>query len=493
MALSRSLIFLINILCILLAIAAFLTQFFAVVTHYWKHQRTELKPLFSSQQRIRDDSHLDQRYGLFSRNVHLYSNNDQQMDTWTSTKFPLTNDQLALKQCYSNMPSLRGVILTCTEYIHSGSSCHCARYDYWNAFIAFEITALILLGLVVLISALLTTYYQGTLKPIGIGLSLIAFIFLLVGLILLGTHLKREVEHLGRSLPIIKQRLLHKIGTGTTSTAGERQQDYSYDKYREAQSILRRALKRQTDYYQARIEYNDTHYYQFSEQYKMFILYPYNNYTSSLYSQQYPYQHQRPTYYIVNETSSYEQQPVILTAHIDSTTRDLPALNKTFIFSHSRAWIGWSAILSIISLILSLLYPLLLTVSWLMGGNKKKTHKKNVTVKKPMEYTPVPTTPPDAIPQQTTATTIRYVPTDYDTRRLMMEEPFYDPFYRGGPRDARPLIVRDIVLRDDQLPPPEHYHLQRHYAPYHTHRPYRHPVDRQLPINIDVSPHSYRA
>ncbi|CAF1507846.1 unnamed protein product [Didymodactylos carnosus] len=491
MALSRNIIFLINILCILLAIAAFLTQFFAVVTHHWKYQRTQLKPLLSTQQRIRDDSRLDQRYGLFSRNVQLYSNNDQQMDVWTSTKFPLTNDQTALEQCYSNTPSLRGVFLTCSENIQSGPSCHCARYDYWNAFISFEIIALILLGLVVLISALLTTHFQEKLKPIGIGLSLLAFLFILIGLILLGTHLKRELEHLGHSLPVIKQRLLNKIGTRTTEG---RQRDYSADNYQEGESILRRAIKRQTDYYRTQLQspYNETHYYQFSEKHGTYILYPY---LSSSSQQQYSYQ--QPINYGQNQ-SSYGRQSAVIPPYTDYTNRDLQAINRKEIFRNSRAWIGWSAILSIISLILSLLYPLLLAVSWLMGGGKKekKEKKENTKIlrverKTTHEYTPVSTVP--IVEPQRAA---RYIPVDYDSRRPMIEEQQqhrqspHDTSYRGAPRDTRQ-FVRDMPFRDDQRPLPEHYQSQRQYSPHHAHRQHRHDVDRQLPVNIDVSSHSY--
>ena len=82
---------------------------------------------------------------------------------------------------------------------------------YWNAVIFFEITALVLLGLVVLISALLTTQYHGLLKPIGVALSFLAFLFLLIGLILILSYLKRETRSIADVYPYVHSRLVHQL------------------------------------------------------------------------------------------------------------------------------------------------------------------------------------------------------------------------------------------------------------------------------------------
>ena len=91
-ATTRNLIRLLNILALLLAIAAFLLQLFAVLSHHWKWQVTGLRSLISptyhyAQPNVYEDSRLDQEYGLFSRQVKLYANNDEQLDLWASTTF----------------------------------------------------------------------------------------------------------------------------------------------------------------------------------------------------------------------------------------------------------------------------------------------------------------------------------------------------------------------------------------------------------------------
>jgi hypothetical protein len=365
---KKNLVRLLNILALLLAITAFVLQFLAVITHAWKHQVTNLKPLFSPNDRpstqayVSDDSRIDQRYGLFTRDVKVYANNDEQLDVWGSTRFPrIDNGDGDLHICLSRTSTLRGSLLTCANRLNSPQECHCRRYPHWNAIIFFEIAALILLGLVVLASALLTTQYRGLLKLIGAALSFLAFLFLLVGLIVLLSYLKRETRTIADAYPHDNAKFNTLIG-----------QRY--------QSVLHKAVRREAhETYRAyslspgQHPYNQTHFQQYSEQENKWVYLPYSSLSSAAYAPRSQGTAQRTT-----------------------TARPLrnaygPLIGYDEVYENTRACIGWSAVLSILALILSLLLPLILAFSWLKGdkpGPDSKTTTTITTVE--TGYIPVP-------------------------------------------------------------------------------------------------------
>ena len=182
---TGNLLRLVSLLAVLLAIAAFLLQLFAVLTHQWKWQVTYLRPLVSSsgyhyaQPNVYEDSRLQQVYGLYSRDVKVYANNDEQFDVTASTRFPRIDDgEENLHYCLSQTSTLRGAFLTCSEQVNSPEQCHCRRYPYWKWVIFFEIAALVLLGLVVFLAALQLTSLGDKLRPVAAGLAFLAFLFL---------------------------------------------------------------------------------------------------------------------------------------------------------------------------------------------------------------------------------------------------------------------------------------------------------------------------
>ncbi|CAF5204695.1 unnamed protein product, partial [Rotaria magnacalcarata] len=266
----KNLIRLLNILALLLAITAFVLQFFAVISHNWKWQTTNLQPIFTAKNRpasvnVYDDSRIEQRYGLFSRHVKVFAHNDEQVDALASTRFPrLDNGEEDLHQCLSQTSTLRGSLLTCSDRINSPGQCHCRRYPHWNAIIFFEITALILLGLVVLVSALLSTQYHGLLKPIGILLSFIAFLFLLLGLILLLSYIKRETRTISDTYPHTHARLANQVAQHFHALSHKIVRRQAHETYR-AYSLA-----------PGQHPYNQTHFQQYSEQAGAWVQLPYS-------------------------------------------------------------------------------------------------------------------------------------------------------------------------------------------------------------------------
>jgi hypothetical protein len=363
----QNLVRLLNILALLLAITAFLLQFFAVITHAWKHQVTNLQPLLSpaggpAQAYVSPDSRIDQNYGLFTRGVKLYANNDQQLDLKASTRFPrLDNGSEELNQCLSQTSTLRGALLTCNKRLNSPGTCHCRRYPYWNAVIFFEVAALILLGLVVVAISLLTTQFRDLLKLAGLALSFLAFIFLLVGLILLLSYLKRETNTIADTYPHIYSRWGNQASP----------------RY---QSVLHKAVRREAhETYRAyslqpgQHPYNQSHFQQYSEQQNAWVYIPYSSLASSNYAPR----------------AQNAAQPT-------TTPRPLrnaygPVIYSDQVHENTKAYIGWSAVLSILAAILALLIPLILAYSWLQGKQLGPEVKTVTTTTVKTEYVPVPT------------------------------------------------------------------------------------------------------
>ncbi len=406
---ARNLIRLLNILALLLAITAFLLQFFAVLTHAWKYQTTHLQPLLAANDRsaqgVPEDSRLDQSYGLFSRGVKVYANNDEQLNTWASTRFPrVDNGDDDLHQCLSQTNSLRGSILACNNRLRNTEQCHCRRYPHWNAIIFFEITALVLLGLVVVIASLLTTQYHGLLKQVGAALAFLAFLFLLIGLILILSTLKRETRTIADAYPHDHARLVSQVN---------QRQRYP--------TVLHQAIRRQAhETYRAyslspgQHPYNDTHFQQYSEQDNAWVYLPYTSLRGTAYAPRQQSATQRTT-----------------------TGRPLrsnygPVLGYDQVYEHTRARIGWSTVLSILSLIPALLLPALLGYSW-MTGKKLGPENKTVTT-------------------TTTSVKTEYVPVPQDVtvETVPLNRPTGVDAIRQGPYDTHGVRQGETGHRDDQ-------------------------------------------
>jgi flagellar basal body-associated protein FliL len=391
-AATQHLITLLNILILLLAIAAFILQLFAVLTHSWKYQITNLQPLLAPKDRpiqahVPDDSRIYQRYGLYTRDVKVYANNDQQLGIWSNTLFPrLDNGHGDLNQCLSQTSTLRASLLVCSKHINSPGQCHCRRYPHWNAIIFFEIAALILLGLVVVISALLSTQYHGLLKPVGVALSFLAFLFLLIGLILILSYLKRETRTIAEAYPHVHSKIATQLN-------------------QRHQTVLHKAVRRQAhETYRAyslspgQHPYNQTHFQQYSEKDTAWVYIPYSSLSAAAYA---PYSQGAAT---------------------QRTTTGLPLRNEygpligeDQVFENTKAGIGFSTVLSIIALILSLLLPLILAFSWLtakkLDPTTGKTQKTETTTTIRTEYIPVPLeATAETVPLNQTNETIRQEP-----------------------------------------------------------------------------------
>jgi len=367
----RNLIRLLNTLALLLAITAFLLQLFAVLTHAWKYQVTSLPTLVSpndnrAQAYVSDDSRLDQSYGLFSRDVKVYANNDEQLDVSASTRFPrIDNGEGDLSQCLAQTSTLRGSLLACNKRLNPAGSCHCRRYPHWNAIIFFEIAALVLLGLVVVLIALFSTQYRNLLKPVAVGLAFLAFLFLLIGLIILLSTLKRETRTIADTYPHVSSRWSNQLSQHYQSglhKVGRREAHETY-----------RAFSLQAGQH----AYNQTHFQQFSDQKNAWVYVPYSSLAA-------PAAH-----------AAYAPRAQGA-AQRTTTTRPLrnaygPQIGYDQVYESTRARLGWSAILSILAAILSLLLPLLLAYSWLTSKKlgPETTTVTTTTVK--TEYVPVPT------------------------------------------------------------------------------------------------------
>ena len=364
----RNLERLLNTLALLLAIAAFLLQLFAVLTHAWKYQVTNLQPLLApagqpAQAYVSDDSRIDQRYGLFSRDVKVYANNDEQLNVWASTRFPrLDNGEDDFHQCLAKSTTLRGSLLTCNRRLNSPGTCHCRRYPHWNATIFFEIAGLVLLGLLVVVIALFTTHYRNLLKPIAALLAFLAFLFLLIGLILLFSYLKRETRNIADTYPHVHSRLGNQVN-----------QRY--------QSVLHKAVRREAhETYRAfslqpgQHPYNQTHFQQYSEDRGAWVYYPYTSSSGAAYAPR----------------SQSATQRATTAAPLRNTYG--PVIGYDQVYGNTRARIGWSAVLSILATILSLLLPLILAFS-LLTGKKIPADPRTVTTTTTTyktEYVPVP-------------------------------------------------------------------------------------------------------
>lgn len=362
----RNLERLLNTLALLLAITAFLLQLFAVLTHAWKYQVTNLQPLVAAADRsgrtfAPEDARLDQSYGLFSRKVKLYSNNDEQLDVCASTRFPRAdNGDDDLHQCLAKSTTLRGSLLTCNKRLNSPDTCNCRRYPHWNAIIFFEIAALVLLGLLVVAIALFTTNFRNLLKPVAVLLSFLAFLFLLIGLILLLSYLKRETRNIADTYPHVYTRLGNQVN-----------QRY--------QSVLHKAVRREAhETYRAyslqpgQHPYNETHYQQYSEQRGAWVYYPYSGASAAAYAPRSQTATQRTTNAPLRNTYG-------------------PTFGYDQVYENTRARIGWSAVLSILATILSLLLPLLLAYS-LLTAKKIPAEPRTVTTTTTTyktEYVPV--------------------------------------------------------------------------------------------------------
>jgi hypothetical protein len=464
---TKDLIRLINILTLLLAITAFLLQLFAVLTHHWKWQITGLRPIISpnyhyAEPNVYDDSRLDQNYGLFSRNVKLYAHHDEQLAVRASTRFPRVDDgESALHECLSETSTLRGALLTCSWGVISSDQCHCRRYVYWNVVIVFEILALVLLGIVVFLVSLLTTQFHRLLKLAGAGLSLLAFILLLVGLILILSHLKRETHSIADTYPHMHQRLSEKLGVV--------HDPYSVKQRRPSErrhTIQRRQAREQYRAYTllpGQHPYNDTHFQEYSVQDNTWVYIPYSSYQPVV-----PY-----------VPISQRGGGATYTTTTKRTTTTAPAygeygplLGYDRVFENTSASIGWSTILSILAMILALLLPLLLIFSWITDKKLGPVVKtvKTTTVK--TEYSPVPH---DAIDEATPFT--RPIHTDYDQRRPIGDAAVTSQHARQTPYE--PVIVRDVVIRDEQ---PSGGYVQQ-YPPQS-----RNTQEHSFPVNIETTP-----
>ena len=408
---TKNLVRLLNIIALILAITAFILQLFAVITYHWKWQTTDLQPILTSRERpalpnVYDDSRIEQRYGLFSRDVKVYANSDEQLDALASTRFPrLDNDDADLHRCLSQTSTLRGALLTCSDRILSSEQCHCRRYPHWNAVIFFEITALILLGLVVLVSALLSTQFHGLLKLIGVALSFLAFLFLLIGLIILLSYLKRETRTIADVYPHIYSRFAHQVARGYHAAPHKVVRRQSQQTYR-AYSLT--AGQR---------PYNETHFYQYIQESNTWVPRPYTDLNV-------PYE---PRSYVAPTPRTTTRLPVKHNPYG-------PEVGFYEIYDNTRACIGWSTVLSILAMILALLVPLILAFSWLTA-KKLGPEVKTVTTTVKTEYV--------AVPQEATIETIPL------TRQIVTEDIRHAPYDNYGGRQE-PVVIHDVVIRDDQ-------------------------------------------
>lgn len=446
---TGNLLRLVSTIAVLLSIAAFLLQLFAILIHQWKWQVTYLRPLISSgyhyaQPNIYEDSRLQQTYGLYSRDVKVYANNDEQLDVTASTRFPRIDDgEENFHYCLSQTSTLRGALLTCSEQVNSPAQCHCRRYPYWKWVIFFEITALVLLGLVVFLAALQPTSLGDKLRPVAAGLAFLAFLFLLIGLILILSYLKRETRSYADVYPHINRRVSDQLSVVYNQNQA---QQAAYN------NPLVHAIKRRSkEFYRAysllpgQHPYNDTHFQEYSEEERLWVYRPY----SSL----------NPNPQIIGKAQG---TPASLVGEQTTTAAPLynpygPAIGYDQVYGATRAGIGPSTILSILALILSLLVPLLLAFALLTA--KKLAPTTTVTKK---DYTTVPLNPPEeptttTTTKETTTTVVRAIPKDYDPDRpigdaiVTTQNVPLGQFVKTVTTDE-PVIFKDVVITDPVAP-----------------------------------------
>ncbi|CAF3040399.1 unnamed protein product [Rotaria sp. Silwood2] len=410
---TRNLLRLLNILALLLAITAFILQLFAVITHHWKWQTTDLHPLFASKDRVNQanidsDSRLEQRYGLYSRDVKVYANNDEQLDILASTRFPrLDNGDDDLHICLSQTSTLRGSLLACSDRIASAEQCHCRRYPHWNAIIFFEITALVLLGLVVLVCALLSTQFRELLKLIGVALSFLAFLFLLLGLIILLSYLKRETRSIADTYPHTYLRLASPITRGYQAQTHKIVRRQAHETYR-AYSLS-----------SGQRPYNETHFYQYLADTGKWVPRPYTDLNNAAYE---------PRAYPVHTQRATTPAPALY-------NRYGPPLGYDEVYENTHACIGWSTALSIIAMILALLVALILVFSWLTAKKLAPEVKTVTTTTVRTEYT--------SVPQEVSIETIPL------TKQIITEDIRHGPYDNYGGRQE-PVVIQDVVIRGEQ-------------------------------------------
>ena len=290
-------------------------------------------------------------------------------------------------------------LLTCSARLGSPNYCHCRRYPHWNAVIFFEVTALVLLGLVVVVASLLTTHYHNLLKPIGVLLSFLAFLCLLIGLIILLSYLKRETRSIVDTYPSVHSRLALQVG-----------QRSAYGHH----TIVRRQARETYHVYPLTSEqraYNDTHFYQMNKQGGGWDIVPYSRLAAG---------------YAQNPRQGYTQAPLRNT--------DASSTEYDRIYEITDACIGWSTVLSILAMVLALLLPLLLAFS-LLTAKKLGPEVRTVT---------------------TTTVKTEYVPAAHDVtvETVPLNRPVPTEGVRQGPYDnyggrQDPVVVRDVVIRDE--------------------------------------------
>ncbi|CAF2433843.1 unnamed protein product [Rotaria sp. Silwood2] len=453
---TKNLVRLLDILALLLAIAAFLLQLFAVISYHWKWQKTDLHSivlpdLHDHQAKVYEDSQLHQNYGLFSREVKVYGNNDEQVDILASTRFPrLDEGDEHLDYCLSQTSTLRGALLTCSKQLISRYECHCRRHSYWNWVIFFEIFALILLGIVVFLTALLTGKLPAIVKLAAAGLAVLAFLVLFLGLILILSYLKRETHSFADAYPYIFQRLANVLGYGHNSQP----------LIRRSPTVLHQAIRRQTkDTYRAyslgpkQYPHNLTHYQEFSAEIHNWVYKPYPGFVQTLTHETSP--QGRAPY-----TTNLKPEVASETAH----TEHRRVLGYDRLFENTEAGIGWSTVLSILAMILSLLLPLILIFSWLTGKKlppiTKTTETTTTIVKTDYAVVPQHEAAAETVP-------LRPIPTDYDPYRPIGEAIVTRQNVGQGPYDTHgvrpePTIIRDVVIRDN---PPVSGVPQEHVFP----------------------------
>lgn len=370
---ARDLIRLLNTLALLLAILAFLLQFFAVLSPHWKWQRTNLHGLVTPydpnlESTAYEDSRLEQNYGLYCRDVRLLARHDEQLHAAASTRFPrVDNGHDSLHYCLARSGTLRGSLLTCSDRLFSPEDCHCRRYPHWNAVIFFEVTALVLLGLVVIVAAVLHTKLPAILKLVGAALAFLAFIFLLIGLILILSYLKRETRSLADIYPHKYHQLADQIGLAQNQ------------RHAHVQKIRRQAIIRNYQLLPGQHPHNETHYQEYSQAENAWVYRPFSskNLAAPIPRQQTHFQ--APT---TTRRTTTTEAPLYNPYG--------PAIGYEQVYNHTQAGLGWSSVLSILALILSLLIPLILAYSWLTSKKLEPKAPTVTTTTVRTEYTSVP-------------------------------------------------------------------------------------------------------
>jgi len=370
---ARDLVRLLNTLALLLAILAFLLQFFAVLTPHWKWQRTNLHGLVAPydanlESTAYEDSRLEQNYGLYDRDVRLLARHDEQLHATASTRFPrLDTGDESLHYCLSRSGTLRGALLTCSDRLLSPEDCHCRRYPYWNAVIFFEVTAVILLALVVIAAALLHLKLPAILKLVGAALAFLAFLFLLVGLILILSYLKRETRSLADIYPHKYHQLADQIGLAQNQ------------RHAHLQKVRRQAIIRNYQLLPGQHPHNETHYQEYSQADNSWVYRPFSakNIAAPL-----PRQHGQYGHPTTTRKTTTTEAPLYNPYG--------PVVGYDQVYNQTEAGLGCSSVMSILALILSLLIPLILAYSWLTSKKLAPESQTVTTTTVRTEYVAVP-------------------------------------------------------------------------------------------------------